>query len=180
MGNKGGVQSGWERGGEWGSVRKVKRRCRQWNEGKVTDRETEGCENEIYCAAPFQSVEKSKAILWRWALSCFIRLLRYIPQWANLPRVRSKRPLMHTVKSFKKTSVTFPASTLFLQGEYIWVVLYAPMVAVTVHHSFSLLLSLFLIWVNNTQCSFDCSSEWEALSNSLPSCTPFWIRNYLF
>lgn len=26
---------------------------------------TEGCENEIYCVAPFQSVEKSKAILRR-------------------------------------------------------------------------------------------------------------------
>lgn len=34
-------------------------------ESQGSGRETEGCENEIYCAAPFQSVVKSKAILWQ-------------------------------------------------------------------------------------------------------------------
>lgn len=34
-------------------------------ESQGSDRETEGRENEIYCAAPFQSVVKSKAILWQ-------------------------------------------------------------------------------------------------------------------
>lgn len=45
--------------------------------------QTRGCETEIYCAALFQSVEKSKAILWSWALSCFVRLLQCIPLWAK-------------------------------------------------------------------------------------------------
>lgn len=67
------------------------------NHREVT--ETEARENEIQRRAPFQPVVKSKAILWWGVLSCFVRLLRCVPQQANLPRVTSKRLPMQMQES---------------------------------------------------------------------------------
>lgn len=164
-----GWKEGWMRYGEKGKERGQTMKSVWENVVGESDRETEGWENEIYCAVPFQSVEKSKAILRQWALSCFIRLFRCIPLWANLPRVRSKRLLMHTVKSFKNTSVDFSANTLFLQGKHVWMVC---------AHSSCDSPSLFRVWVSNMQCPF--SSQWETLSKSSSGLVPSYEYEHIY
>lgn len=76
---------------------------------------------------------------------------------------------MHIVKCLKKktTSVALSACTLFLQGDHVWVVLYAPTMTVTVHH-----FCYFLIRVSNMQCPFTAAlteKHFQTLSPLVPS-----------